>query len=63
METLRFILTNVVLPIAVGILDSFAYPRIESYFKNRSFSTRQRRMNALIAENKVMTYLDSRGCY
>ncbi len=58
METLQFILINIVLPLTVGILGSFAYPRIESYFKNRSLSFRERRIKALLGDYRTVKVIN-----
>jgi hypothetical protein len=44
MEAIKYLLTNVILPLLLGGIGAYAYPRIESYLKNRSLSTHERKL-------------------
>ena len=48
METLQFILTNIIFPLVVTFIGIYVFPRIEFYLQNRSLSSRQRKLKALL---------------
>jgi hypothetical protein len=50
MGAFQFTLINIILPLALGLIGSFAYPRVESYLKNRALSARQRQIKALLLD-------------
>lgn len=58
METLQFILTNIIFPLVVTFIGIYVFPRIESYLKNRSLSSRQRKIEALKREYRLKKLLN-----
>ena len=60
METVKFILINLILPLLVGFLGSWLYPIIKSYLKNRSLSFRKKRIETIKKEyHKFRTYKEN----
>ena len=54
METIKFILLHIVLPLLIGGLGRYAYPKIDLYLKNRSLSLQERELKSIISDYKIV---------
>ena len=57
---MQYILDNILLPLVIGGIGAYAYPRIESYIKNRSLSSRQRKLLEILREYGIVkSYIEN----